>query len=50
MSFVVDCQNAVKTDILIILIASETFSEDSLNTISRIIFSLFLSFFSEMEY
>jgi hypothetical protein len=47
MSSVVGCQNAVKTDILM---ASETLSEDSLNTISRILFSLFLSFFSEMEY
>jgi len=50
MSFVVDCQNAVKTDILMILIASATLSEDLLNTISRILFSIFPSFFSEMEY
>jgi hypothetical protein len=42
MSFVVDCQNVVKTDILIILIASEALSEDSLNIISRI-FSLSFS-------
>ena len=48
-SFSVDYPNAVKTGILIILIASETLSEDLLNTISRILFSLFLSF-SEMEY
>jgi len=49
MSFVVDCPNAFKTDILIILIARETLCEDSLNTISRILFSVFLSF-TEMEY
>jgi len=50
MSSVVDCQNAVKTDILILLIASATLSEDLLNTICRILFSLFRSFFSQMEY